>query len=79
MARTAYYPDGWHLLDRDLHADIVLEDAVSFIHDPAGALAFRRSNHSQAERMTGAAAIGGCAGGGERVTSRAFILLSDLP
>jgi acylglycerol lipase len=32
--RTAYYPDGWHLLNRDLHADVVLGDVVSFIRDP---------------------------------------------
>jgi alpha-beta hydrolase superfamily lysophospholipase len=36
--RTAYYPDGWHLLNRDLHADAVLGDVVSFIRDPAAPL-----------------------------------------
>ena len=36
--RTAYYPDGWHLLNRDLHATAVLEDVVSFLHDPAAPL-----------------------------------------
>jgi alpha-beta hydrolase superfamily lysophospholipase len=33
--RTAYYPKGWHLLNRDLHADVVLADVVSFLRDPA--------------------------------------------
>lgn len=32
--RTAYYPDGWHLLDRDLHADRVLADVASFTRNP---------------------------------------------
>ena len=36
--RTAYYPDGWHLLNRDLHAAAVLEDVASFIRDPAAPL-----------------------------------------
>ena len=36
--RTAYYPDGWHLLNRDLHAYVVLGDVVSFIRDPAAPL-----------------------------------------
>jgi acylglycerol lipase len=36
--RTGYYPDGWHLLNRDLHADMVLADVVSFIRDPAAPL-----------------------------------------
>jgi alpha-beta hydrolase superfamily lysophospholipase len=36
--RTAYYPNGWHLLNRDLHADVVLGDVVSFIRDPAAPL-----------------------------------------
>jgi alpha-beta hydrolase superfamily lysophospholipase len=33
--RTAYYKDGWHLLNRDLHAEAVLEDVASFIRDPS--------------------------------------------
>lgn len=33
-ARTAYYEQGWHLLDRDRHASEALEDALSFIRDP---------------------------------------------
>jgi alpha-beta hydrolase superfamily lysophospholipase len=36
--RTAYYPNGWHLLNRDLHSDVVLADVVSFIRDPDSAL-----------------------------------------
>ena len=36
--RTAFYPDGWHLLNRDLHSDLVLGDVVSFIRDPAAPL-----------------------------------------
>jgi alpha-beta hydrolase superfamily lysophospholipase len=36
--RTAYYPDGWHLLNRDLHAEVVLADVLSFIHDPSAPL-----------------------------------------
>jgi len=36
--RTAYYADGWHLLNRDLHGDRVLGDIVSFIRDPKAPL-----------------------------------------
>jgi alpha-beta hydrolase superfamily lysophospholipase len=36
--RTAYYADGWHLLNRDLHGDRVLGDVVSFIRDPTAPL-----------------------------------------
>ena len=36
--RTAYYPDGWHLLLRDLHAELVWNDTLAFIRDPSGAL-----------------------------------------
>jgi len=33
--RTAYYPDGWHLLLRDLQAATVWRDVAAFIADPA--------------------------------------------
>ena len=36
--RTAYYPDGWHLLNRDLNAEVVYADALAYMHDPAGHL-----------------------------------------
>jgi acylglycerol lipase len=36
--RTAYYPDGWHLLDRDIHCDRVLADVTSFIRKPKAPL-----------------------------------------
>jgi acylglycerol lipase len=36
--RTAYYAQGWHLLNRDLHAGLVLDDVVSFIRDPEAPL-----------------------------------------
>lgn len=32
--RTAYYPDGYHMLLRDLQADIVFEDVLAFLRDP---------------------------------------------
>ncbi|MDB5409626.1 MAG: alpha/beta hydrolase, partial [Rhodospirillales bacterium] len=32
--RIAYYPDGYHLLLRDLHADAVLHDITAWIADP---------------------------------------------
>lgn len=37
-ARTALYRRGWHLLDRDLSAGAVLEDAASFLRDPTAPL-----------------------------------------
>ena len=36
--RTAWYPDGWHLLDRDLGAVTVYKDVVSALRDPAAPL-----------------------------------------
>jgi alpha-beta hydrolase superfamily lysophospholipase len=36
--RTAWYPDGWHLLLRDLNAERVWADALAFIRDPEGPL-----------------------------------------
>ena len=36
--RSAYYPDGWHLLLIDLHAETVWRDVESFLHDPAAPL-----------------------------------------
>jgi alpha-beta hydrolase superfamily lysophospholipase len=36
--RTAFYKDGWHLLNRDLHAETVLGDVASFIRDPKAPL-----------------------------------------
>lgn len=36
--RTAWYPDGWHLLDRDLGAVAVYGDVVAALRDPTGPL-----------------------------------------
>ena len=36
--RSAYYPDGWHLLLRDLGRRQVLDDALAFIRDPQSPL-----------------------------------------
>lgn len=36
--RTAFYPDGWHLLNRDLQRARVLEDTLAFFRDPGAAL-----------------------------------------
>lgn len=36
--RLAVYPQGYHLLARDLHADTVLEDMAAWLADPKGAL-----------------------------------------
>ena len=32
---SVYYPEGYHLLTRDLHGPLVWADALAFIHDPA--------------------------------------------
>ncbi len=32
--RTAWYPDGWHLLNRDLQAAVVFRDVEVVLHDP---------------------------------------------
>ena len=36
--RTAFYAEGWHILNRDLQRRRVLDDTLSFIRDPAAAL-----------------------------------------
>lgn len=36
--RTAWYPQGWHLLNRDLDAETVYRDVVGFLRDPVGPL-----------------------------------------
>ena len=36
--RTAYYPDGYHMLLRDLQAETVFEDVLAFLEDPDAAL-----------------------------------------
>ncbi len=36
--RTAYYPDGWHLLTRDLQGPVVWRDVEAFLRDPRGPL-----------------------------------------
>ncbi|MEM7328313.1 MAG: alpha/beta fold hydrolase [Pseudomonadota bacterium] len=36
--RTAYYPDGYHMLLRDLQSQIVFEDVLTFLIDPDAAL-----------------------------------------
>ncbi|MES1200725.1 MAG: alpha/beta fold hydrolase [Pseudomonadota bacterium] len=33
-ARTALYPDGYHMMLRDLHREVVYADILSFLHDP---------------------------------------------
>jgi alpha-beta hydrolase superfamily lysophospholipase len=33
-SRTLYYPNGWHLLLRDLQAQVVYDDVVGLIRDP---------------------------------------------
>jgi alpha-beta hydrolase superfamily lysophospholipase len=32
--RTAYYPDGYHMLLRDLQAEVVFDDVLAFLKDP---------------------------------------------
>ena len=36
--RTAYYPDGYHMLLRDLQAETVFEDVLTFLRDPEAPL-----------------------------------------
>ena len=33
--RTAFYPDGWHILNRDLQAEAVYRDVEAWLRDPA--------------------------------------------
>ena len=36
--RTAYYPDGYHMLLRDLQAETVFEDVLAFLAEPEAPL-----------------------------------------
>ncbi len=36
--RTGYYPDGWHILNRDLQAQTVFRDVEGFLRDPGAPL-----------------------------------------
>jgi len=36
--RLVIYPDGYHMLTRDLQANVVLEDMVAWLHDPRATL-----------------------------------------
>ncbi len=36
--RTAWYPDGWHLLNRDLEAEVVFRDVEAVLGNPEAAL-----------------------------------------
>jgi len=37
-ARMGFYPEGWHLLLRDLNAEAALDDVVAFLQDPRAPL-----------------------------------------
>src|SRR5207249_2385078 len=41
VARTACYPNGWHLLTRDHEGPLVWRDVLTFIADPAAPLPSR--------------------------------------
>lgn len=54
--RTALYPQGWHLLLRDIHADAVWADTLAFIKDPtaplpSGAAPITASNLAKESRL----------------------------
>jgi esterase/lipase len=57
--RSAYYATGYHLLLRDLHRRVVLDDVLAFVRDPAapppsGAPPIpRRETRAPAGRVTG--------------------------
>lgn len=36
--RTGYYPDGWHILNRDLQAEVMYRDVEAWLRDPAAPL-----------------------------------------
>lgn len=53
--RTAFYPDGWHLLNRDLQAGVVFRDVEAWLRHPdaslpSGAEAILPALRSRAER-----------------------------
>ena len=37
-ATSAYYPEGYHMILRDLHAQVVWDDILAFIRDPKALL-----------------------------------------
>lgn len=60
--RLAYYPEGWHMLLRDLHARIVWQDVLAWIDDPAAPLP---SGADINPHLTGLLAQGRTANAGE--------------
>jgi acylglycerol lipase len=52
--RTAYYPDGWHMLLRDLQAETVWRDIAVFLADPSGALPSGASGLPAGKTLTAA-------------------------
>jgi hypothetical protein len=36
--RTGWYPDGWHILNRDLQAEVVFRDVETWLRDAAAPL-----------------------------------------
>jgi hypothetical protein len=36
--RTAFYPEGWHILNRDLQAETVYRDVATWLRDAEGPL-----------------------------------------
>ena len=55
--RFALYQDGWHMLLRDLEAEVVLDDVAAWIADPAAALPSGADRHATAV-LDGTAEIG---------------------
>ncbi len=52
--RTAFYPQGWHIVLRDKDADTVLRDVAAFMNDPSASLP-SGADQDAVERLTEAA------------------------
>jgi alpha-beta hydrolase superfamily lysophospholipase len=48
--RLVIYPDGYHMLTRDLQAEVVLRDIIAWLHDPHGALPSDNEVHRDGSR-----------------------------
>src|SRR3546814_3101606 len=69
--RFGYYPEGWHMLLRDLQADTVIADVAAWTHDPQAPLPSGAEDYA-------AAALGREMAGAQPETARSEEHTSEL-
>lgn len=69
--RFAYYPEGWHMLLRDLQSQVVITDIAAWIHAPEAPLPSGAEAHAAAALAGGKPLAAGDQGDGEESTAEA--------